>query len=106
MAYKGVIDDFRLIRKNGIPRRVPCLSCSEEFDVRWHGKYTYEEFCQDGNRMFEVFRAAVERLIETHYDGAGRVVKRSLPYSKNSSTLPRRESSRPDCGSSDAMLSS
>jgi len=34
MAYSGVIEDFRLIRENKIPHRVPVVSCSEEFDVR------------------------------------------------------------------------
>jgi uroporphyrinogen-III decarboxylase len=62
MAYKGVIEDFRKIRENKIPGRVPCLSCSEEFDVRWHGRYTYEEFCQDGDKIFEVYKAAIERF--------------------------------------------
>jgi len=62
MAYKGVIEDFQKIRENKIPRRVPVVTGSEEFDVRWYGKYTYEEFCQDGDKMFEVMKAAVERF--------------------------------------------
>ncbi|HEC43443.1 MAG TPA: hypothetical protein ENI20_11500 [Bacteroides sp.] len=62
MAYKGVIEDFQKIRENKIPSRVPCLSNSEEFDVRWHEKYTYEEFCQDGDKIFEVYKAAIERF--------------------------------------------
>jgi uroporphyrinogen decarboxylase len=62
MAYKGVIEDFQRIRENKIPRRVPVVSGSEEFDVKWYGKYTYEEFCQDGDKMFEVFKAAIERF--------------------------------------------
>ncbi len=62
MAYKGVIEDFQKIRENKIPSRVPCLACSEEFDVRWHGKYSYEEFCQDGEKIFTVYRAAIERF--------------------------------------------
>jgi uroporphyrinogen-III decarboxylase len=62
MAYKGVIVDFQKIRENGIPGRVPVVACSEEFDVRWHGKYTYEEFCQDGNKIFEVYKAAIEQF--------------------------------------------
>lgn len=67
MAYNGVVDDFRSIRENKTPRRVPCVSDSEEFDVRWHGKYTYEEFCQDGDKMFEVYKAAIEHF---NYDWA------------------------------------
>ena len=62
MAYSGVKDDFRRIRENKIPKRVPVVTGSEEFDVRWHGKYTYEEFCQDGDKMFEVCKAAIERF--------------------------------------------
>jgi uroporphyrinogen decarboxylase len=62
MAYKGVIGDFQKIRENGIPSRVPVVACSEEFDVRWHGKYTYEEFCQDGDKIFEVYKAAIEHF--------------------------------------------
>ncbi len=62
MAYKGVIEDFQKIRENKIPRRVPVVTGSEEFDVRWYGKYNYEEFCQDGDKMFEVLRAAIERF--------------------------------------------
>ena len=42
-----------------MPTRVPCVAISEEFDVRWHGRYTYEEFCQDGEKIFEVYRAAI-----------------------------------------------
>ena len=59
MAYPGVIDDFRAIRKLKTPKRVPCVACSEEFDVRWHGKYDYETFCQSGDKMAEVLGAAV-----------------------------------------------
>ncbi len=67
MAYKGVIEDFQKIRENKKPRRVPVVSDSEEFDVKWYGKYTYEEFCQDGDKMFEVLKAAIERF---NYDWA------------------------------------
>ncbi len=45
-----------------MPRRVPCVAISEEFDVQWHGKYTYEEFCQDGEKIVEVYKAAIERF--------------------------------------------
>jgi uroporphyrinogen decarboxylase len=62
MAYHGVKEDFQKIRENKIPARVPVVTGSEEFDVRWHGKYTYEEFCQDGDKMFEVMKASIERF--------------------------------------------
>lgn len=62
MAYPGVIDDFRAIRKLRTPKRIPCVALSEEFDVKWHGKYTYETFCQSGDKMAEVLGAAVEHF--------------------------------------------
>ena len=67
MAYEGVIDDFCAIRELKKPKRIPIVACSEEFDVRWYGKYCYEEFCQDGDKMFEVLSAAID---EFGYDWA------------------------------------
>lgn len=67
MAYKGVIEDFQRIRENKTPSRIPVVANSEEFDVRWHGKYTYEEFCQDADKMIEVYKSAIERF---NYDWA------------------------------------
>ena len=62
MAYKGVIKDFLSIRNHKTPGRIPCVACSEEFDVKWHGKYDYEDFCQDGDKIFEVYKAAIEHF--------------------------------------------
>ena len=67
MAYNGVVEDFLKIRELKKPSRIPCVACSEEFDVRWYGKYTYEEFCQDGDKIYEVYRAAID---EFGYDWA------------------------------------
>jgi len=67
MAYSGVIDDFRRIRELKKPKRLPCVACSEEFDVKWYGKYNYEEFCQDGDIIYEVYKAAID---EFGYDWA------------------------------------
>lgn len=67
MAYSGVIEDFQRIRENKTPRRVPIVTASEEFDVKWHGKYNYEEFCQDGEKMYEVVKAAIDHF---NYDWA------------------------------------
>ena len=67
MAYKGVIEDFRKIRNLQIPENVPCVACSEEFDVKWYGKYCYEEVCQDGEKIYEVWNAAIK---EFDYDWA------------------------------------
>jgi uroporphyrinogen-III decarboxylase len=62
MAYTKAVDDFQSIRRSKLPTRIPCTCASEEFDVRWHGKYSYEEFCQDGDKIFEVYKAAIERF--------------------------------------------
>ncbi len=67
MAYIGVLEDFQRIRELKKPKRIPCVACSEEFDVRWYGKYNYEEFCQDGSKIFEVYKAAID---EFGYDWA------------------------------------
>jgi hypothetical protein len=74
MAYSGVLDDFRAIRELKQPKRIPCVACSEEFDVKWYGKYTYEEFCQDGDKIYEVYITDLKRegvalvVIEHHMD--------------------------------------
>lgn len=62
MAYDGVIEDVRRAIGLKKPGRLPVFACSEEFDVKWHGRYTYEEVCQDGQKMAEVWAAAVERF--------------------------------------------
>jgi MtaA/CmuA family methyltransferase len=67
MAYPGVIDDVKRAVALERPRRLPVFACSEEFDVCWHGRYAYEELCQDGDKMAEVWIAAIE---EFDYDWA------------------------------------
>ena len=67
MAYKQVLDDVRSAVALKQPGRIPAFACSEEFDVKWYGKYTYDEVCQDGARMAEVWIAAIE---EFDYDWA------------------------------------
>lgn len=67
MAYDGVIDDVRRAIGLEKPKRLPVFACSEECDVRWHGKYTYEEVCSDGAKIAEVWIAAIE---EFDYDWA------------------------------------
>jgi [methyl-Co(III) methylamine-specific corrinoid protein]:coenzyme M methyltransferase len=62
MAYKGAVNDFQAIRRRKLPTRIPCTAASEEFDVKWYGKYNYEEFCQDGVKIFEVYKAAIEHF--------------------------------------------
>ena len=67
MAYDGVIDDVRKAIALEKPDRMPVFACSEEFDVKWYGKYTYEEVCRDGGKIAEVWIAAIE---EFDYDWA------------------------------------
>ena len=67
MAYEGVIDDVKEAIKLEKPSRMPVFACSEEFDVKWYDKYTYEEMCQDGDKMAEVWTAAIK---EFDYDWA------------------------------------
>jgi len=67
MAYDGLLDDVRRAIALKRPARLPLFAHSEEFDVKWHGKYCYEDVCQDGAKMAEVWIAAVE---EFDYDWA------------------------------------
>ena len=60
--YDGVMDDIRTCVRLGIPKRVPVFALSEEFDVKWYGRYAYEEICQDGDKMAEVWTAATEEF--------------------------------------------
>lgn len=67
MAYQGVMDDIRAGVELKKPRRIPVFSMSEEFDVKWHGKYTYDEVIQSADKLVEVWSAAVR---EFDYDWA------------------------------------
>ena len=67
MAYDGVIKDVMVAIRLEKPKRLPVFACSEEFDVKWYGKYIYEELCQDGDKIAEVWIAAIE---EFDYDWA------------------------------------
>ncbi len=67
MAYQGVMDDIRACVALKKPRRIPVLPMSEEFDVKWYGKYTYEEMIQSADKLVEVWSAAVR---EFDYDWA------------------------------------
>src|SRR5512142_2836391 len=67
MPYDTVLDDVRSAIALKRPSRLPVFACSEEFDVKWHGRYAYEEVCQDGRLMAEVWTAAIE---EFDYDWA------------------------------------
>ena len=67
MAYDGVIDDVKRAIALEVPKRTPVFAISEEFDVKWYGKYDYETVCQDGDKIAEVWIAAIE---EFDYDWA------------------------------------
>ena len=58
--YDGVMDDIRTCVALGTPRRLPVLALSEEFDVKWYGRYSYEDTCRDGDKMAETWIAATE----------------------------------------------
>ncbi len=60
--YTGLMDDVRTCVDLGVPKRVPVFALSEEFDVKWYGKYSYEETCQDGDKMAETWIAATEHF--------------------------------------------
>jgi len=65
--YSGLMDDIRTCVDLGEPKRVPVFALSEEFDVKWYGKFSYEETCQDGGKIAETWIAAIE---EFDYDWA------------------------------------
>jgi len=67
MAYDGLLEDVRRAIALQRPHRLPVFACSEEFDVKWYGRYCYEEVCQDGRKMAEVWAAAID---EFDYDWA------------------------------------
>lgn len=67
MAYSGILEDLRAAVALKKPARLPAFACSEEFDVKWFGAYTYEELCQDGAKIAEVWSAAIK---EFDYDWA------------------------------------
>ena len=67
MAYDGILEDVLEAIALKKPKRTNFFACSEEFDVHWYGKYCYEEVSQDGEKMAEVWTAAIE---EFDYDWA------------------------------------
>jgi len=67
MAYQGVMDDIRACVALRRPKRIPVFAMGEEFDVKWYGKYTYNEVVSDADRLVEVWSAAVR---EFDYDWA------------------------------------
>ena len=67
MAYDGVIEDVKKAIALEEPNQTPVFANSEESDVKWYGKWDYETVCQDGDKIAEVWIAAIE---EFGYDWA------------------------------------
>lgn len=65
MAYKGLMDDIRIIVNLGIPKRVPVFALSEEFDVKWYNRGTYEEVITNPNKLAD---CAIAATYEFDYD--------------------------------------
>jgi len=63
VAYSGVVKDVRRAVALETPDEMPVFACSEEFDVKWHGRCTYEEVCQSGALIADVWAAAIEVLM-------------------------------------------
>ncbi len=59
MAYPGLMDDLRRIAKLQTPGRVPFFALSEEFDVRWYDRGTYQEISDDPAKLAACQSAAV-----------------------------------------------
>lgn len=58
MAYDGLMDDIRTIVNLGIPDRVPVCALSEEFDVKWYNRGTYEDIATDADKLAQCSIAA------------------------------------------------
>jgi uroporphyrinogen decarboxylase len=67
MAYDGLLKDIRTIVRLGKPSRVPVFACSEEFDVKWYGRGTYNEVILDPEKLAACWIATIE---EFDYDWA------------------------------------
>jgi len=67
MAYNGLMEDMRTIASLGVPSRVPVCALSEEFDVKWYGRGTYEDIILDSEKLAQCTIAATR---EFDYDWA------------------------------------
>ncbi len=65
MAYTGLMDDIRTIVKLGVPGKVPVFALSEEFDVKWYNRGTYEEIITDADKLAP---CAIAATYEFDYD--------------------------------------
>ncbi|MFH1612590.1 MAG: uroporphyrinogen decarboxylase family protein [bacterium] len=62
MAYQGVLKNIKDCVSLKKPEKVPVFAISEEFDVKWYGKYTYEEVCTNADKLVEVWSAAIKEF--------------------------------------------
>lgn len=67
MAYDGVVDDVKKAVVLEEPNRVPVFALSEEFDVKWCGKWDHQTVCRDGDKIAEAWITTIE---EFDYDWA------------------------------------
>lgn len=67
MAYKELMNDIKTIANLGVPSKVPVCALSEEFDVKWYNRGTYEEIITDADKLSACFIASV---YEFDYDWA------------------------------------
>ncbi len=67
MPYDGLMDDLRKVVACEVPTRVPVFALSEEFDVKWYDKGTYQEITDDPQKLADCWSAAIE---EFDYDWA------------------------------------
>ena len=65
MAYTGLMNDVNTIVKLGTPQKVPIFALSEEFDVKWYNRGTYEEIITDADKLAA---CAVSATYEFDYD--------------------------------------
>ncbi|NCO42970.1 MAG: hypothetical protein COZ06_12020 [Armatimonadetes bacterium CG_4_10_14_3_um_filter_66_18] len=62
MAYDGCMADIRTLCNLGVPSRVPVFAISEEADVRWYDRGTYNEIVSDPAKLADCWIAAVEEF--------------------------------------------
>ena len=67
MPYDGLMDDLRKVVACDVPSRVPFLALSEEFDVKWYDRGTYQEITDDPQKLADCWSAAID---EFGYDWA------------------------------------
>ncbi|MEW6358057.1 MAG: uroporphyrinogen decarboxylase family protein [Planctomycetota bacterium] len=62
MAYDGMMNDLRTILDGGAPKRLPIYALSEEFDVKWYNKGTYNEIIANADTLADCWAAAAKEF--------------------------------------------